>query len=110
MQKFFVVGLVSAGLLAGCGGGTGSGVGRAESPMWHMTASAEQKLEYFKSQCRGFGFKDGTPEMAQCVQNQTNQSRGSASRQWSNAMESMKGPKTTRCSRIGNTVNCSQWN
>ena len=58
---------ISLLILQGCGG-NGQGIGFAESPLWHTTASAEVKRSYFRSQCLDFGFADKTTEMAQCLQ------------------------------------------
>jgi hypothetical protein len=100
--------------LSGCGG-SGSGVGMSESPLWHMTASADQKLEYFKQQCRGFGFKDNTPEMAQCIQNQTNQSRSNASAKMDRfarqqqQLNRQNRIRTTNCNQWGRQINCTTY-
>ena len=53
----------------------GRGFGLTESAFWHRTASAACKREYFERACRGYGFVSGTPEMAQCVVNEINNSR-----------------------------------
>lgn len=113
MRKVAIVS-VCALVLSGCGG-TGSGVGMKESPIWHMSASAEEKLNYFTQQCLGFGFKKNTPEMAQCIQNQSNQSRGNASakmgriaqqqQQWNN----QNRVRTTNCNSWGRQINCTTY-
>ena len=87
-MKKVIVAMATTTALASCGGEGGS-IGQYESKLWPMTASAEEKLEYFKNQCMGFGFKAGTPELAQCVQNQSNQSSRSANDRFSRAMKNM---------------------
>jgi hypothetical protein len=100
--------------LSGCGG-TGSGVGMKESPLWHMSASAEEKLKYFTQQCLGFGFKINTPEMAQCIQNQSNQSRSNASAtidrlaQQERDMLNRNRVRTTNCNSWGRQINCTTY-
>jgi hypothetical protein len=116
-----VLGLVAITLLAGCNS-TGSGIGMAESPLWHMSATKEDKLQYFTNQCLEFGFKYNTPEMAQCIQNQTNQSRRSANADFSRALDNFNAnnqrmldnaaanrPVQTNCRRWGNQVNCTSY-
>jgi hypothetical protein len=50
----------------------------AESPAWHMTTTQEQKIEYFRSQCAAFGHRDGTPEMASCIERASRSSAAQA--------------------------------
>ena len=111
MRKVAIV-IVCALVLSGCGG-TGSGVGMKESPLWHMSASAEEKLNYFTQQCLKFGFKNNTPEMAQCIQNQSNQSRGNASatlgRLAQQEQQRLNGIRTTNCRQWGRQVNCTTY-
>ena len=109
----YLFSVVASTILVSCGGS--GGVGMSESPLWHMTASAEEKLTYFKNQCLDFGFKDGSPELAQCIQNQTNQSRSAAGnkmdqiarqqQQWNN----QNRVRTTNCSRWGRQINCTTY-
>ena len=96
-------------LSSGCGGGT---VGRSESPLWHMTATADEKRNYFINQCLDFGFQRNTPELAQCVQNQTNQSRRDAGDRMDKAFNNMQlqqrsGPSSATCNTWGRTTNCN---
>lgn len=106
-MKRIIILAATTGVLASCGG-DGAGIGRSESKVWHMTASAEEKFAYFENQCLGFGFKKGTPEIAQCIQNQSNQSRSSANDRFSRAVERLQGPKTTHtdCDTFGSSIRC----
>ena len=87
----------------------------SESPLWHRTASPEVKQNYYKTQCLGFGFKSGSPEMAQCIQNQYNQSKSrNAQKQaaYERAYESqmmgniLRRPTTTNSTTFGQNINC----
>ena len=105
MRKLLVIGFISAGLLTGCGG-SGNGIGFKESPLWHSTASAKVKQKYFQDQCLGFGFKLNTPEMAQCIQNQTNRSKTEANQNLSRAIEQQAAAERAALSRQ-TTTNCT---
>jgi hypothetical protein len=105
MRKLLVMGFISTGLLTGCGG-SGNGYGFKESPLWHSTASAKVKQKYFQDQCLGFGFKLNTPEMAQCIQNQTNQSRSEARKGMADAFEQQARAQQAALSRQ-TTTNCN---
>ena len=50
MKKLALLLLIPV-LLSSCGG---SSVGRSESPLWHMTATADEKRTYFINQCLDF--------------------------------------------------------
>ena len=54
-------------LLASCGT-SGGGFGFPESPGWHATASPEMKRDYFASQCKQFGHRDGSRQMNECIE------------------------------------------
>jgi hypothetical protein len=84
--------------LVGCN--NGEGIGMYESPMWHATADTSKKVAYFKRQCLEFGFEGDTPEMAQCIQNQMNQSSSAASDQ----MEAHQN-RTRTTTVVNNTYN-----
>jgi hypothetical protein len=75
--RLFVVGFI----LSGCQTG---GVGMVGSPLWQVTATSEDKLRVFTNACLSYGFQRGTPEMAQCVQNESNGAKSSASRSLNN--------------------------
>lgn len=112
MRKLLVLGFVSVGLLAGCGD-IGEGIGLKESPAWHGTASAAVKQKHFQDQCLGFGFKLNTPELAQCIQNQTNLSRAAASKSLSDLAEQNRQRRarlselnTRRAINRNTTTNC----
>lgn len=81
-------------IVAACGHG---GIGLVGSPAWHMTASAEDKKRYYTEECIGFGFKANTPEMARCIQRQSNESRSRASA----SMDSALSDYSRRTSGVG---------
>lgn len=57
--------------LAGCTGVDGERyVGMPGSPAWFATASPDTVAAYFGKRCVAYGFKPGTPEMAQCIENE----------------------------------------
>ena len=72
MLRFLFL-LISILILTGCS--SGKGIGMVESPAWHQTADIEVKLNYFKRECLGFGYKSDTAEMGQCIQKQMNASK-----------------------------------
>ena len=53
-------------------------VGMKGSPLWHMTASQEEKIAAYRDTCISYGFKYGTPEMSQCIAQESRDSRSSA--------------------------------
>jgi hypothetical protein len=69
--------------------------------------------ERAKYDCAQFGFKIGTPEYAQCVQNTTANIRSvramdsAASQAQSNARSMM--PKTVNCRQIGSSISCTEF-
>ena len=97
---------ISLLILQSCGG-NGHGIGFAESPLWHTTASAEVKRSYFRSQCLDFGFADKTTETAQCLQTQINTSRAAARQRMQNFNANRM--RTTTCNSFGNTITCNNW-
>ena len=104
------IALISCLVLTSCGG-NGNGIGMAESPMWHKTASKEVRIEYFKDQCTDFGFKVGTTQMSQCIQNQMNQSRSDASAQMDRVSQwnQQNRIRSTNCNQFGSQINCTTY-
>jgi hypothetical protein len=105
-----------ATLLQGCGttGVNGENViGRPGSPLWFGTASRATINAHYKENCRDYGFKDGTPEMAQCMQTELRTGRQGSSDRFTNALnkfnDSMKPAPTVRtnCTSWGRTINCT---
>ena len=101
---------ISLLLLQSCGG-EGQGIGMVESQWWHKTASAQVKRDHFRGQCLGFGFTDNTPEMAQCLQTQMNNSRSAANQRAQQAYQNYNATRmrTTTCNTFGNTITCNNW-
>jgi hypothetical protein len=92
-SSFLVIALTSI-LLSGCATGLDGEtvIGRPGSPAWFRTASAETKLHYFTTICNGYGFKIDTPQMSQCIQNETLNAKNS---------------QGIVCSKIGNNIICN---
>ena len=78
---------------------SGRGFGMAGSLFWHRTASVACKREYFERECRGFGFAAGTPEMAQCVANQSTNSRNGARQTFNNALNNWQNQMNSPSNR-----------
>jgi hypothetical protein len=66
MRYLLLLGTVA---LVGCQGeGGNTYVGRPGSPAWNITATQETKMAYYRKQCEAYGFKAGTTQIAQCMQ------------------------------------------
>lgn len=111
-MKLLFICLMSA-LLMSC-----SSIGMKESPMWHMTASDEEKLEYFEEICSAYGYKYGTPEIVQCVALEKRSSSSSAGDRFRDGLQNMQNnmnnrfndmPVTTNCRKSGNSVRCTSY-
>lgn len=79
-------------------------VGRVGSPLWHMTATDQEKIATYTQTCVGYGFVKGTPEIAQCIAQESRDSRASASAR----MQSLSDyNRTVNCTsiRTGTIVN-----
>lgn len=57
------------------------GISREENLTWHKNTSMAAKKEYFQNQCSELGFKDGTNEMLNCINNRMTASRANAQAQ-----------------------------
>lgn len=67
MRKYVAILLV----LSGCTGVDGEHyVGAPGSRAWFATASPDTVAAYFGQRCAAYGFKPGTVEMAQCIENE----------------------------------------
>lgn len=107
MKRLVLVGLV---VLAGCQNG---GIGMAESPAWFMTATPQEQATYFGKRCSTYGFKPGTPEMAQCIMTEAGSARSSARTRAALAQHAMANSQprmvTTNCNRFGSSVTCTSY-
>jgi hypothetical protein len=70
------------------------------SPLWFSSASMATKTHYYKRSCFAYGFKDGTPELAQCLQTEM-QSGKSSARDRVNSMN-----RSVTCTTYGNRTTC----
>ena len=75
-------------------------IGMPGSPLWFSSASMATKTHYYKRSCFAYGFKDGTPEMAQCLQTEM-QSGKSSARDRVNSMN-----QSVTCTTYGNRTTC----
>ena len=85
--------LILASLLAGCATGVDGEtvMGKVGSPAWFNSASPATKLKYFGGVCRAYGFTENTPQMAQCIQNETN---------------ALKSRQSVICTKAGSAMIC----
>ena len=112
MRLLFIC-LISS-LLMSC-----SSIGMKESPLWHMTASDDEKLEYFEEICAAYGYKYGTPAMAQCVTLEKRSSSSSATDRFTAGLQNMQNnmnnrfndstTTTTDCRKWGSGIKCTSY-
>ena len=95
-----------------------SSIGLKESPLWHMTASDDEKSEYFSSICAAHGFKYNTPAMSQCITLERRSSRKSSASDMAAGFRDVQNnmnnrfnnmPTTTNCQRWGSGINCTSY-
>ena len=85
------------------------------SPAWFATASPATVAAYFSQNCTAYGFKPGTPEMAQCTQMEASNKRSTNATKMANiaainaANANANRIRTTNCNKFGNTVNCTTY-
>jgi|LauGreSBDMM110SN_4_FD.fasta_scaffold397503_1 hypothetical protein len=112
MSKFAVAVVVSLVALSGCDSSTGA-IGRPGSPAWNMSTTSSERSEYYRAQCVGYGFRDGTQEMAQCVQIEASNVQAVGAARSSAALSAMStypaAPKTTNCRQMGTTISCTTY-
>jgi len=83
-----------------------------------LQVSMLSPIERAKYDCSQFGFKIGTPEYAQCVQNTTANirnvramdyaaSQAAANQAQANARSMM--PRTVNCRQIGSSISCTEF-
>jgi len=97
------------GILGGCSTGASGEqiIGMTGSVAWFKTASMETKMAYFKPECRAYGFKDGTVEMAKCLQTSIQEGQANASKRASDATANYSRNKSVTCFTYGNTTTCN---
>lgn len=116
MKRAVVLSLL---LVTACTGANGDKyVGAPGSPAWFATASMDTKMAYFGQQCAGYGYRQGTPEMAQCIASETRDARSDARARMAAAGAQMqaasqpqprRAPTMTNCHMVGNVVNCMSY-
>ena len=104
MKSLSLIGLLCLALAAVSGCSTGrlgeQVLGRPGSPLWFKSASMATKTHYYKQACFAYGFKDGTPEMAQCLQTEMQSGLSSAR----DRVKSMN--RSVTCTTYGNRTTC----
>lgn len=70
------VGMLLVVVLSSCA--ADGGAGTEGSPLWFMRTSETQRVAYYHSICLGYGFKDDTPQMSQCLQTEAISAKSSA--------------------------------
>jgi hypothetical protein len=106
MKKIIIFPFILMSLVACDAGGN---LGVEGSPLWHMRTSAKEKAEYFGAICSNYGFKYNTPEMSQCIAQETRSNKKSNSDNMNKALDNMNNsyPKRTNCTTFGNQINCT---
>lgn len=89
-------------VVAGCENTDGS-VGQPGSPLWLRTATAEQQATYFGGICSSYGFVPGTPQMSQCIAEETRTTRQAARDRMAGIAAANR---TVTCQTYGSTTTC----
>ena len=101
------VAFLSLAVLTGCQTG---GVGMVGSPMWHATASQQDKVSVYRDICSSYGFQVNTPEMAQCIATESRGSRQNATNTIQRLNANNQRRNTTySCREINGIVTCNSW-
>lgn len=95
--------LLSIFFISACEGA----VGGKGSPVWHMTATPEEKREAYTQLCVDYGFERGTTAIAQCRMQVSQESRSSARRRVNDVEEALRPRPQVTCQRVGNITTCS---
>ncbi len=102
-REIFVGLLATCAWISGCASG---GVGLVESPMWHATASTEDKVAHFRKECEAYGYKAGTPEMTQCIQTGMRSSKADAAARMQAIGNATNQNRPVTCTTYGNRTTC----
>ena len=101
MTRTFTLAVLALYGLTACTNADGT-LGQRGSVAWYNQSSPAQKKVYFTEVCTGYGFTDGTPEMAQCIANEHRGMQGQ--RQAAIAAINASRPRT--CNTLGNSITC----
>ena len=113
MKKHVIVTLCCISSFSVFGCSKDGKLGVEGSPAWHNRVSAAEKAAYFGKACSSYGFKSGTPEMAQCIAQETRQSVQAGREAVANAIRNATKPRPqpqrlrTTCTKSFNTIYCS---
>jgi hypothetical protein len=103
MSLLMLMSLGMSGCATGLNGETV--VGRTGSPMWFKTASPATQTAHFLAICRGYGFKDGTTEMSQCLQTETVSTKGRAQQRISDVEAQQRARRAQKKNNDTNSSN-----
>jgi len=81
-------------------------IGMKGSPLWHMTASQNEKNAAYRELCLGYGFEYGTPGLSQCIAQESRDSRSRASQQMNNSLQEHRN-RLQQLNDSNRTINCT---
>ena len=85
-------------------------MGNPGSPMWFASASLETQVHYYKSECRAYGYSDGTSQMAQCLQTSIQNAKERARQRLDAfAYSQRQYNQRFRCNTFGYTTTCKSY-
>ena len=85
-------------------------IGIPGSPMWFASASLETQVHYYKSECKAYGYTDGTSQMAQCLQTSIQNAKERArARLDAFAYSQRQYNQSFRCTTFGYTTTCNSY-
>ena len=85
-------------------------MGNPGSPMWFASASLETQVHYYKSECRAYGYSDGTSQMAQCLQTSIQNTKERARQRLDAfAYSQRQYNQRFRCNTFGYTTTCKSY-
>lgn len=98
-----IIPVISLIALASCQNSDGT-YGQVGSVAWLESASQSQRMNHFTGLCIGYGFKEGTADMARCIQEEAGRARVSIADYYQSV-----APQQTTCTTMGNVTNCSSY-
>ena len=85
-------------------------IGNPGSPLWFSSASLETQVYHYKSECKAYGYTDGTSQMAQCLQSSIQNAKERArARLDAYAYSQRQYNQNFRCNTFGYTTTCKSY-
>jgi hypothetical protein len=85
-------------------------IGNPGSPMWFASASLTTQVYYYKTECKAYGYKDGTSQMAQCLQSSIQKAKeGARARLDAFSYSQRQYNQRFRCNTFGYTTTCKSY-